>query len=340
MSSILFLKEKRSADSLTTLISPTPPKSQLQPSVQQEVFTLHLADKNTLTVKSPVNSVFPLEDMSATYPEAQFDTLADFEKMWNQSEKDRAVVIISKVSTWDVRDIGGQKSVAIEQADVSFGTPVLNVNWQATPDGKEFLLTAHQSVGANNIKLTFRCLGERRSVNLQNYFGGIFDLANPKGSFEKVFPELAEQVSKAERTGKVKAIYDSLLVQEAAKAETLDAFGLHIPPHVATRFGIFVILAIQWYFFLHLAELDKAFDPNAPGWCVPWIGIYEKRTAKTTFIISVTLFPLLTMIVLITKGAPGNTWLLSLAAMSLMVGILTIRSMPVKASTEPAPRLE
>jgi hypothetical protein len=341
VNTMIFLQDKRAVDSLAALMGIASPKIPLLPAVQQDVSTLRLPEGTAITLKNPMSSVFPLDDMSDTYPEAQFDTLAEFEKMWNKSEKDRLAVVIGKPTVWSMLDLGTQQWIVLDPTQPSFGASVLQPKWTATPDGEGFALSANEFINGHNVQLKVHCSGERRFLNLQSRLGSIFNLPNPKGSFEKVFQELSELVSKQERTEKLKAIYDSLRVQETAKADTLDAFGLHIPPRVATRFGIFVILAIQWYFFLHLVELEKTFESGASGWCVAWIGIYEKGAAKATFILSVSLFPIVSMFVLIARGTPaGNIWLLFFVAMSLTVGILTIRSIPKKASAKKAPMFE
>ena len=56
--------------------------------------------------------------------------------------------------------------------------------------------------------------------------------------------------------------------------------------------------SIQFYFWLHLHELNRKINKTAPGWDVAWVGIYHSLSASISMIISTCLLPTIAVLVL------------------------------------------
>jgi len=70
--------------------------------------------------------------------------------------------------------------------------------------------------------------------------------------------------------------------------ETFEAFGVKFPIETASQWGILVILAIQLYFSVHMAEYRKrGFKMST----VAWIGTYSGAVPKALFIITGLITP-------------------------------------------------
>jgi len=315
---------------------------------QRKMIRLPMRGATPLEFETPRNSYFDLDHVSGAYPETKPKTLADFESIWEKAEVPRHVLIIEKDAVCQIFDPGANQWVnedLLERVGNSGsrtrpGETTPRLSWSASPDGSDtFLLLANvrlasAQTGGTEMQVRLRCRGATDVVNIQKRLAGI--LGVQEGPFETAFPELSEMVDRRDRSRPLERIKEQLLAETTAKATDFEAFGLHIPSGVVVPCGLFVILAIQWYFFLHVSEIERQFPADAPGWDVPWIGIYGKGLAKGTFILSTTLLPTVGVIMLLVRGVQVGSksyiWLLlPLSAFSLTVGILIVVSTPKKS---------
>jgi hypothetical protein len=110
------------------------------------------------------------------------------------------------------------------------------------------------------------------------------------GTFSEAFPDLASAVAKQIEFLDLKTLQERL--NDGSKADqVIEAFGLKIAASDVTRWGILLLLATQFYFWLHLHELTRRIEPTDPGWNVAWIGIYQPWLAFTTVVVSVCALP-------------------------------------------------
>jgi hypothetical protein len=72
--------------------------------------------------------------------------------------------------------------------------------------------------------------------------------------------------------------------------ESLEAFGVKFPVETASRWGLFIIISVQLYFALHLAEYARLGRRETT---VAWIGSYPRFTARLVFSISSFILPVL-----------------------------------------------
>jgi hypothetical protein len=111
------------------------------------------------------------------------------------------------------------------------------------------------------------------------------------GVFKTAFPDLAKATSPDLEYVDLKSLVDRL--SEGSKGDqVIEAFGLKIAATDVTRWGLLVLLAAQFYFWLHLYELTRRIEPSDPGWKVAWIGIYQPWLAFVTVVVSACILPL------------------------------------------------
>jgi len=85
--------------------------------------------------------------------------------------------------------------------------------------------------------------------------------------------------------GHLKAVLE---LQAANSKDTLEAFGIKFPRGLTTRWGVLLILGIQLYLWIHLAECRKrAFQSSD----IAWIGSYKSAIARWIFAGTALLAP-------------------------------------------------
>jgi hypothetical protein len=52
------------------------------------------------------------------------------------------------------------------------------------------------------------------------------------------------------------------------------------------RWGSVLILAVQFYFWIHLHEFRRKIDPNSPGRDVAWVGVYQSRIGALSVLLT------------------------------------------------------
>ncbi len=124
------------------------------------------------------------------------------------------------------------------------------------------------------------------------------------GSFDAAFPEIAQVP--AELMNIPLANLPARIADLQPKGEqNIEAVGLKIPASDLSRWGTLLVLAIQFYFWLHLNEFNRRIDPKSPGLDVAWIGVYRSRAARLTMIVSACVLPLVTLAMLVARIFPA-----------------------------------
>ena len=118
--------------------------------------------------------------------------------------------------------------------------------------------------------------------------------------YDVAFNELAE-VSKDLLAIKLKDVPVRLQDMLPKGEQDLEAFGLKIPGSDIARWGIVLILAAQFYFWLHLHELKTRIAASSPGWDVAWIGVYRSMSARISMIVSACALPIFALETLATR---------------------------------------
>jgi len=172
-------------------------------------------------------------------------------------------------------------------------------------DGSGFTLTGWarklKSGKASKTKLTtglsvqFIIGGNSVTVN-ESILQGLFSDWRT-GKYSEAFSELAD-ATKDYETIALKSIPARLQDLQPKGEQNIEAFGLRVPSSDITRWGLVLLLAVQFYFWLHLHELNRKIDKTAPGWDVAWIGIYHSLSASISMIISACLLPTIAVLVL------------------------------------------
>lgn len=111
-----------------------------------------------------------------------------------------------------------------------------------------------------------------------------------KGTFQNAFREVAS-VSNGLDQIDLKEVPDRIRNAEAQAEQNLEVFGLRVPVAQVGQWGTLLLVAVQFYFWLHLHELTGRIEPTDPGWNVAWIGVYFSRLAIATLLLSSCALP-------------------------------------------------
>jgi hypothetical protein len=113
--------------------------------------------------------------------------------------------------------------------------------------------------------------------------------------------------------------------------------GVKIPVESALQWGILVILAIQFYLWIHLHELAPRLRDDDPGWDVAWIGVYRSLPARAFFLFSAAGMPFLAVLllgnlVLKNNGQTGLTLYIVALVSTLSLSGLVFRALPLRVN--------
>lgn len=106
--------------------------------------------------------------------------------------------------------------------------------------------------------------------------------------FKDAFYELDQAIGSRQNLD-FENIKQILRTNERNSKESFQAFGVTFPIETATRWGVFLILVIQLYFWVHLKEYRKRIYRESD---IAWIGSYTSGDAKLLFCLTALLVPL------------------------------------------------
>jgi hypothetical protein len=145
------------------------------------------------------------------------------------------------------------------------------------------------------------------------------DLAAVDGTFEDASIESVERILDGEAK---------------TQTETFETFGLKIPGEIAVRFGALLVLAVQLYLWIHLREVGLRMKQNT-DLDIAWIGTYSSKAARILFYVTVTVLPLITLVVLGLRGLTtsdhrwfGWTALVATISLSLVLDASITMALP------------
>ena len=81
-------------------------------------------------------------------------------------------------------------------------------------------------------------------------------------------------------------------------------FGLEIPRTDVLAYGSVLVILVQLYFFLHVSALARSIVATPPDLLAPWIGLYDARIARATFLLSIAAPPLAAQLMTLTAALP------------------------------------
>ena len=111
-----------------------------------------------------------------------------------------------------------------------------------------------------------------------------------EGPFEIAFGELASMPGEL-RNISLESVPARITSLEVPGEQVIEALGLKVPASELTRWGIILLLAAQFYFWLHLHEFNRKIARPSPGLDVAWIGVYRTRIAAMTVFMSSCILP-------------------------------------------------
>jgi hypothetical protein len=115
-------------------------------------------------------------------------------------------------------------------------------------------------------------------------------------TFRECFPELV-RTAKGKEKYSLKDLSDWLDEKVAhSQPRQLEIFNIKFPAEDQLRWGIFIILAVLTYLWLHLRELSPRLKANDPGRDVAWIGLYSSIPAMFLNWLSVAVLPFCTIL--------------------------------------------
>jgi len=121
-------------------------------------------------------------------------------------------------------------------------------------------------------------------------------------------------------------VEEILRAEEKNTRETFELFGVRFPSDAPARWGVVVLLGIQVYFWLHLAEYRRRGFSNTD---IAWIGCYPSFWPKVLFSITTVLGPaaLVTFLLFFHAESPFTNRAISdlTLAFSLLLGGLSWR---------------
>lgn len=154
------------------------------------------------------------------------------------------------------------------------------------------------------------------------------------GTFDYSFRELSDLTKDYE--GMSFDVAERVLAGEEKRGgETFEVVGVKLPAESITRWGIFSIIAIQIYLWIHLRELSPRLRRNDPGWDVAWIGVYTSSHARIVMFALTCLLPAAAVLSVGIRGLyissfAKTNWVLLIAgaAVTSALGILAWKRLP------------
>ncbi len=258
------------------------------------------------------------------FPESKMaeapETLGEFRSWWNQLNQGISVVV-PNFSSRDLRSCNAKISgrpaelMKCSQTVSQFPSKSRGFRWIVPkPSDQEIYIV--WDIGppltkeSNDVYIEeLRTSHELRTVNIGERFLSGFHSDWHSGTFETSFRELSV-VSNQLQDLSITAVRERIQEMQSKADERFEAFGLKIPAGQIARWGICLLLAVQFYFWVHLHELTRKLHPEDPGWEVAWIGVYSSKAALIATMSSSTFLPALAAVLLAWRfwsgTAPGS----------------------------------
>ena len=158
-----------------------------------------------------------------------------------------------------------------------------------------------------------------RAENLQDALIRRFQDRWRRGSFSDVFREL-DSIALEYKDLQLDRIERILQHEEDRRRDPFEAFGVKFPPDKTARWGVLLILGIQMYFFIHLAEYRRLHIRDNS---VAWIGSYRQTFARIIFTASSFVLPVGVVLFVALRGhlfqIPRSNWIAGTIAVGISI---------------------
>jgi hypothetical protein len=156
--------------------------------------------------------------------------------------------------------------------------------------------------GSNSFELRFRQFLVKREFGRQLH----------DSPFDKNFHDLAESTKEFEDLDFLQM--QKILARFTVNTrETFEAFGIKFPIETASQWGILVILGIQLYFAVHMAEYRKRKLKTS---AVAWIGTYSGIVPRALFFVTGLIAPMVVVFYLGFIKTQLPIWVVTFASMT------------------------
>jgi hypothetical protein len=158
----------------------------------------------------------------------------------------------------------------------------------------------------------------------------VYFLDAGQGSYEQAFPDLMNE-AKGLDTMPIDQVVSRLKDKQGKGEQDIEVIGLKLPSEEVNGWGIVLLLSVQFYFWLHLHELNRKIDATSPGWDVAWIGMYGSLPAVVTMWISVGVLPMAAVALLaLNNPLLGDKHIYT---SRILVGLIVLASLTLVVST-------
>jgi hypothetical protein len=128
----------------------------------------------------------------------------------------------------------------------------------------------------------------------------------PPGDYNTSFPDLAAASQGFEQEPLSSVVQRIRDIQNKGDVP-LEFFGFKIPGAEAGKWGLVLLLATQFYFWIHLHELSNRIRPTDAGWNVAWIGMYSSKISVIATLVSSCALPVAVGVLFGLRLSKSNT---------------------------------
>jgi hypothetical protein len=284
------------------------------------------------------------------------DTIAEFEDWWDGLAAKTEKVYVPKFIELNKATVYSKSfsKMRVRLSNVRDGS-----HWQPRHVDGKIPLAVRPNWDAEDINTGFMYFGDDDFVSVSFRVQHVVVDLNDKtlskslgvlpGRFHEVFRQLRE-FAKTSGIQSLPALDETLSKSDLSDTPVFEAFGIKFPAGMATLGGAFVLLSVQLYFFLYLRKLSGRLKPDDPGWDVPWIGMDAYGLARSVFMGTVVLLPVVSLVVLSREtvrvalfvkwdrtGILKTLVLLLAMMLSLLLGISSWKHRPQLSSSASSP---
>ena len=146
------------------------------------------------------------------------------------------------------------------------------------------------------------------------------------GDFQESFLELYKFSSDLGSANliEIKRHLRNLMINDMGSVKVL---GVDIAIEAIKFFGLGILLCIQVYFCVHLSALCKS-GVELKYYCFPWVGVYQSNLATIIFIITLSIFPIITswLVYQLNLGALSDFQYLLTTLIGVMISLMSLYS--------------
>ena len=233
------------------------------------------------------------------YDEVKVNNLTDFRTVW-----DTTFTISCPVATATRTDDRWTESDWLDKIDddkAIHGDTSLSV--RAVDSRKNPLdqfSYAHKDKSGKHL-LVNSVLVSSKTVSMNAIFRQHFPEKHlPYESFREAFYDLDQATMGIQNDASLSLVRRTLELQAKSSGESFEIFGQKFPVESASRWGILIVVGIQFYFLLHYVEFRSRRFPSISG---AWIGAYKSSAARSLFSATTFIAPVCVVAFLCARGS-------------------------------------